>query len=249
LISLNTWGGVAGREGLLDFFRARDDVDVFCLQEIWNGGEHIRGTTLAGVRYDKFLSDLYPAIGTMLENHLGYFRPHYHDWYGLAMFIKKNIVLREEGETWVWKTRADIYDDEVANHAHNIQYATFETKKGTRTIINFHGLWNGQGKFDTEERLTQSKNIVEFLKTIAHPYILCGDFNLLPDTESLKMFEAAGMRNLVKEFGVTSTRSSFYKKPHRFADYTLASDGVTVHDFKILPDEISDHLAMYLEFE
>ena len=181
MISLNTWGGVAGREGLLDFFRARDDVDVFCLQEIWNGGEHIRGTTLAGVRYDKFLSDLYPAIGTMLENHLGYFRPHYHDWYGLAMFIKKNIV--------------------------------------------------------------------EFLKTIAHPYILCGDFNLLPDTESLKMFEAAGMRNLVKEFGVTSTRSSFYKKPHRFADYTLASDGVTVHDFKILPDEISDHLAMYLEFE
>ncbi len=57
------------------------------------------------------------------------------------------------------------------------------------------------------------------------------------------------MRNLVKEFGITSTRSSYYAKPERFADYTLASNDIKVNEFKILPDEVSDHLAMYLNFE
>ena len=37
------------------------------------------------------------------------------------------------------------------------------------------------------------------------PFVLCGDFNLLPGAESLRMLETAGLRNLVAEFGVTST--------------------------------------------
>jgi hypothetical protein len=71
----------------------------------------------------------------------------------------------------------------------------------------------------------------------------------LPDTESLKKLENIGMRNLIKEFNITGTRSSHYAKPERFADYTLVSDGIKVNDFKVLPDEVSDHLAMYLDFE
>jgi exonuclease III len=59
IISLNTWGGMAGRQPLLDFFVAHKDVDVFCLQEIWNGGEHIRGKVMEGFAYDDFISTLY----------------------------------------------------------------------------------------------------------------------------------------------------------------------------------------------
>jgi len=79
--------------------------------------------------------------------------------------------------------------------------------------------------------------------------VLCGDFNLLPDTESLKRLEGIGLRNLIKEYGITSTRTSFYDKPAKFADYALVSEGIEVKDFKILPDEVSDHSPMYLEFE
>ena len=97
--------------------------------------------------------------------------------------------------------------------------------------------------------MLQSDNIIRFLKTVKEPYVFCGDLNLTPDTESLRKLEASGMRNLIKEFGITSTRSSFYKKPMRFADYVFVSDGITVKEFKTLPDEVSDHLALYLEFE
>ena len=41
IISLNTWSGRAGNEILLDFFRRNKDIDIFCLQEMWEGGhEH-----------------------------------------------------------------------------------------------------------------------------------------------------------------------------------------------------------------
>jgi endonuclease/exonuclease/phosphatase (EEP) superfamily protein YafD len=119
---------------------------------------------------------------------------------------------------------------------------------GVRTVAHLHGLWNGQGKGDSPDRLLQSDNIVHFLQSLDGPHIFCGDLNLLPDTESLKKLEAAGMRNLIKEFGITSTRSSLYTKPLRFADYMFVSGGIKVKDFKVLPDEVSDHLALYLEF-
>ncbi len=35
----------------------------------------------------------------------------------------------------------------------------------------------------------------------------------------------------------------------RIADYALVSPDVAVVDFKVLPDEVSDHAAMYLDFE
>jgi endonuclease/exonuclease/phosphatase family metal-dependent hydrolase len=77
--------------------------------------------------------------------------------------------------------------------------------------------------------------------------ILCGDFNLLPDTDSLAILEQ-GMRNLVKEYRVTSTRSQFYEKPDRFADYILVSPEVIVEDFQVLDEAVSDHLPLLLEF-
>jgi exonuclease III len=251
IVCLNTWSGVGGLSELLHFFKIHKEADIFCLQEIWNGGEHMRGKTMEGFTYENFVANLYEEIGGVLDGHQGYFHPHQADWFGLALFIKKDISIIEEGEVFVFKNKEASFDDTVANHAKNLQYISIETSAGPRTILNFHGLWSGQGKgkSDTPERLIQSENIVQFLKKISNPYILCGDFNLLPETASLKMIEDIGMRNLITEFGVTSTRSSLYKKPLRFADYVLVSDGIKVNDFKVLPDEVSDHLALYLDCE
>ena len=202
------------------------------------------GTPIVGV-----VTTIYDDIGAVLKDHAAYFRPHFKDYYGLTMLVKKSLTIKEEGDIFVYKDKGYIYEEEVGNHARNLQYATIETKKGLRIVMNFHGLWNGKGKADSDERLLQSDNIVRFAKDISNPYVLCGDFNLTPETESLKKLEESGMRNLIKEFNITSTRSSHYTKPIRFADYALVSEGVEVKDFRVLPDEVSDHLAMCLEFE
>ncbi len=71
-----------------------------------------------------------------------------------------------------------------------------------------------------------------------------GDFNVLPETKSIQLLEAAGMRNLVREFGITSTRSPLYTKPEKYADYIFVSKDIEVASFEVLPDVVSDHMAL-----
>lgn len=248
LISLNTWGGRAGHAELLRFLESHADADFFCLQEVWHGGEHMVGKKAGGAHMDDVLPQLFKSIDGVLVDHDGHFRPHFYDFYGLAMFTRKNLTLKEEGELFIYKDRGYISDDDLGNHARNLQYVTIETPRGPRTVIHFHGLWNGGGKFDSEDRLKQSDNVIAFIQRLQNPFVIVGDFNLLPGTESMKKFEEFGLRNLIKEHGITSTRTSHYKKEHRFADYALVSDGIEVKEFKVLPDEVSDHSPLYLDF-
>src|SRR3989344_7967936 len=110
------------------------------------------------------------------------------------MLIRKEHKVVSEGDVFVYKKKGYVSDDDAGNHARNIQYATVTLNNRPVTVINFHGLWNGKGKTDTEDRVRQSKNILAFTKKLKGEYVLCGDFNLLPDTESITLFEAEGLR-------------------------------------------------------
>lgn len=103
-------------------------------------------------------------------------------------------------------------------------------------------------KTDTDDRLEQSRKICSFISSCSGQVVVMGDFNLNPDTQSLAIAEE-GMRNLVTEFGITSTRTSFYTREGKYADYALVSPEVYVVDFKVLPDEVSDHAALWLEIQ
>lgn len=56
------------------------------------------------------------------------------------------------------------------------------------------------------------------------------------------------MNNLVKEYKVTSTRTSYYPKQEKFADYIFTSPDVAVKSFAVLQDEVSDHSPLLVEF-
>lgn len=253
LICLNTWGGRAGKDLMLGFFeKYATETDIFCLQEIWADWHHeFEGTPAGGspLRNDMVLAQGYQLIRETLPTHVPYFHPHFFEHYGLASFVRDGIQVAADGEVYVYLEKGHVPKDDLGRHARNIQFLTLEQPAGPMTVINFHGLWNGLGKGDTDERLEQSRRILDFTSTLDHPFVLVGDFNLTPDTQSLRMIEKTGLRNLVREYGITSTRTSFYSKPERFADYAFASPGIEVRDFKVLPDEVSDHAALYLEFD
>ena len=132
-------------------------------------------------------------------------------------------------------------------HSRNMQWIECRYQRKTYSIFNVHGLWNGMGKTDSDARIAQSQRIKAFMDGIDTPKILCGDFNLRPDTISLTLLEE-GMQNLVKAHNVVSTRTSFYPKDERFADYILVTPDVTVHSFGVLAQEVSDHAPLLLEF-
>lgn len=246
IISLNTWGGGAGHELLLDFFRQNKDTDIFCLQEVWNGGEELNLEEMGfGTRREYRLLD---RIAEILNEHDFHFRPHVGDYYGLVMFVRKGLPVTEEGEVFVYQEKGFYENGNVGNHARNLQYVTLGTDVSL-AVINFHGLWNGKGKTDTPDRIAQSNKIVRFIKNLDIPYVLVGDFNLRPDTESVRLLEETGAKNLIKEYNITSTRTSFYGKNEQFADYAFVSPEINVKEFKVMSDEVSDHAPLLVEIE
>ncbi len=251
VISLNTWGGRAGKEKQLEFFCSHADTDVFCLQEIWSAPyEHLEGQAAGGLSIDHTNIMVYgkQEISAALPSHTAFFYPHHLENYGLMTLVKNNLEIEESGELFFHKEKGFIPEGDVGHHARNLVFVTVKTSVGPRTVINLHGLWNGKGKGDSEDRLEQSKKILSFVRQLRNPFVICGDFNLDPNTESLKMFEKEGLRNLIKEYGITSTRTSYYKKEMCFADYVFVPPGVDVLDFKVLSDEVSDHAPLFLEF-
>jgi endonuclease/exonuclease/phosphatase family metal-dependent hydrolase len=251
LICLNIWGGKAGAENLLAFLDSHRDADVFCLQEVWSAPyEHLNGAAAGSDVIDHAEIMVYgrQEIETLLKDHKAFFHPHHLNDYGLMTLVSKRLAVVDSGDVFVHRERGFVPEGNLGTHARNLQYVTVERPGGPLSVVNFHGLWNGLGKGDSDERIEQSRKILEFLAGRREPLILCGDFNLSPDTESLRMIEAAGLRNLVAEFGVRSTRTSLYARQEKFADYVFVSKEVEVGDFGVLPDVVSDHAPLLIEF-
>lgn len=243
LISLNAWGGIL-KDELHTFIRKQAvDTDIFCFQEMFDNAINARVDELGNIDIN-----LYRTITDLLPSHRGFYAPSQDDDEGLAIFVKPDIELEEVGDVFVHRFRNAMIDSDGKTLGRNIQFAKCRQNGQDFTIINFHGLWNGGGKSDSPDRLQQSKKILEFMNTQAHrKIILVGDFNLAPDTESLAILEK-GMRNLIKENGVTSTRNHYYTKPVKFADYAIVSNDLDLKKFEVLQDVVSDHLPLLMEF-
>lgn len=240
LITLNIWGGCV-RDPLLQFINAHPEIDVWCLQEVYCRADGKISTD------DRTVSlDIYGEIQDILEGHNGFFRPTVQNVYGIASFIKKNIRVMEEGQVSIHNNPE--YPGTGPAHPRNLQWLLCHHNNKTYSIVNLHALWNGQGKTDTPDRIAQSQKISAFINTLALPKVVCGDFNLRPDTESLRIVEK-GLNNLVAQYKVTNTRTSLYKKEEKFADYIFTSPELIVHDFMVLPDEVSDHAPLFIDFE
>ena len=250
IISLNAWCGRAGSV-LHEFFENNQDVDIFCLQEVDLDGTKF-GPDVTNNNAEPGDPHLFSSLEKILSNHHGYFSPTLDRWWGNALFIKKvlyrnvssygELVISDEQQKYVpyesWFRRT-------------IQWVDFSKNNKNYTVINIHGLWEkGRGKGDSPDRIEQSKNIINFLETKKdRNIILMGDFNLNPETQSMNLLEEFGLKNCIKEFNITSTRTSLYTKESRFADYALISPEIIIKDFKVLPEEVSDHSALYLEIE
>ena len=162
------------------------------------------------------------------------------------MFVRRSLNVLDTGEIYLFGNRNSRKDDN-SSMPRNLQYVHLDVDGKGYTVAHFHGLWNGRGKTDTKDRIEQSRKVKEFLDKAKGKKIVCGDFNLLPDTESLSILEA-GLVNLIKTHKITSTRSSLYQKSERHADYTLVSCDVDVESFAVPQKKVSDHLPMELKF-
>lgn len=253
IISLNIWDARVF-DPLMQFFQNNQDVDIFCLQEVFNGNES--GT----FREQGQIINGFTEIYRRLPNHEGFFTPAEEALddqpkrglaipYGLAIFVKKGVEVLSHHHDVVFGNNNKFSSDDAKTHRRIVQTVCISHNHKFLAISNFHGLWNGQGKTDTPERIEQSQKLKKHLNTFNHPVVLVGDFNLLPHTRSLAIV-AGGMRNLIEDYAITSTRSKLYtkhEKPVLFADYIFTTPEIEIKDFKVLQDVVSDHLPLMLE--
>lgn len=239
LMTLNIWGAHVN-DALLAFIQQSQDIDIFCFQEVYHNARQKVSTE------DRWHNlNIYAEIAATLPHHQGLFRPVVDNIYGLAIFIRKDLELVAEGVVTIHDN--PDYPGAGPSHKRILQWIEYRSTDQIYSILNVHGLWNGKGKTDSPERITQSKRIRAFMDTVKGPKILCGDFNLTPETESLQIL-AEGMNNLIKTYQVNSTRTSLYPKAEKFADYVFTSPEITVNAFQVLPVEVSDHAPLLLDF-
>jgi endonuclease/exonuclease/phosphatase family metal-dependent hydrolase len=240
LISLNIWGGHV-RNPLLEFVASQQKVDIFCFQEVYKDAKHKISDD------DRVVSlDIFSELHALLPEHQGFFKPVVGHSYGIGMFVKKGIEVLEEGSLVIHEN--PNYRGKGPTHSRNLQWAKCRIGDREHFIVNVHGLWNGKGKTDCPERIQQSQRIRTFLDSILPTKIVCGDFNLRPDTQSVKIIEQ-GMKNLIQDYNIASTRTSLYEKAEKFADYIFTSLDLNIHAFEVLKDEVSDHAPLFLEFD
>lgn len=262
LICLNAWGGRLAAP-LLDYLRATDP-DVLCLQEVTFAP--VPGPEVLSYRgADKTepleqRSNLFAEVAGVLDGHWGRFCPAMQGWlsdgagrdyrsqFGLATFVRRGLVIGAEAQGFVHGSwRADGWGQPpVPRVAHCLRL-------GGVTIAQMHGLRDPAGKHDTPARAAQVARLIAILGEVRQAgdkTVLCGDFNLLPDSATFVRLADLGLRDLVVASGCRDTRTSHYRKEPRLADYMLVSPEVEVRHFDVVvAPEISDHRALMLEFD
>ncbi|MEL6404731.1 MAG: endonuclease/exonuclease/phosphatase family protein [Chloroflexota bacterium] len=263
LVCLNTWGGKLF-DKLVSYVQ-QVEPDVLCLQEvihtpatnkdwlIYRDGEH---------RLQQ-RTNLFRDIALALPNHTAIFCPAAQGvlWdedmpipsqWGLATFVKQSLPIVAQAQGFVHKTYSPYtYGDHPrSRNAHAIRIFDYEKKRAV-CISHMHGLRDLRGKIDTPERAEQARKFMSLAESIVErddPLILCGDFNVEPESETLEILSAQGLQDLVTTQPNNGTRTSYYKKVSKYADYMLVNKYVDVLHFEVVYNpEVSDHCPLILK--
>ena len=121
-------------------------------------------------------------------------------------------------------------------------------------ILNFHGLPEPGNKLDTTERLLSSEKIIQIAKSMTGKIVIGGDFNLLPETQSVKMFENADFKNLISDFKIDTTRNEnawrlYPNNKQLYADFCFTSQNCKINSFEVPKNLYSDHLPLILDID
>ncbi len=255
LISLNTWGGKL-YEPLMEFIKSEaQTTDIFCFQEIYfsemlhpevpwiraNLAFELKNLLSNFLMFER-LAVTQPRQNAKLDKDIKI---------GEIIFIKKPADIIEDGGFHTYSEDGESAKEKIEISSGNFQFVKFKNAEEPYFIGNIHGLWLPGTKSDTPKRIEQTRQIQNHIENFPNKKIVCGDFNLHPETQSIKML-SVNMRNLIKEYKVTTTRNRFYSDMEKYADYIadyiFVSPNIEVNDFRVLPDEVSDHSPLLLEF-
>ncbi len=228
IIFLNVWHGKM-KEALTAFIKEQaEDTDVFCFQECYPPAQAL---------FREILPD-HPLVAS------AYKYISADDDFAQATYVRRG---KEAGRPQVLFEREPLYCGLGV-------CVPVEFGDGILHVINFHGLAQPGDKTDDLNRIKQSKGLVDFCRASSAPKIIGGDFNLLPDTQSVRMFSENGYHDLISDFKIKTTRNrlAWEKYPGHeiyYSDFVFAGPKLKVTSFAAPQIEVSDHLPLVVNIE
>ncbi|WP_299284251.1 endonuclease/exonuclease/phosphatase family protein [uncultured Tateyamaria sp.] len=262
IMCLNGWGGKL--HGDLLPYLSQERPEILCLQEVvhspdsdqdwltYRDGDHVLAQRA------NFFADVCAA----LPDHIATFCPAARgvlwdgdtsvpSYWGLATFVHRALPIIGQVQGFVHKSYGpDGYGDHPRSRsAHGVRVFDHGASRAI-SITHMHGLRDLAGKMDTAARATQAHKLAALSAQLSEAgdlRIICGDFNVEPDSETLQILGDAGLSDLITTRGFTSTRTAHYTKPGKFADYMLISNATAVRDFHVVQAPVvSDHCPLTL---
>jgi len=257
IATYNLWQGRGG-VGIYDFIKAHPEVDIWCFQEVRSSLEHT-------IDDSGSICDMFESLRRTLPNFLPMHAPvlhfsqdthncEYPTQYGISMFVRISLPMVEYSQVLVNGHFHDriFLEEDTKDHVRTIQKMSFEWPDTGRqlTVLNYHGIWEKaptglSSKQDNPERIEVATKIRAIIDQSVGSTVIAGDFNLEPDTKSISIIAGNDMQDLIKDYGIKTTRSTLYqKKQFPFADYVFVSKDLKVEDFYVPEVNYSDHLPL-----
>lgn len=248
----------------LSTFLSAEHSEIVCLQEVTrsvdgrakpeNASYDTINTTLHTLEYI-FYAPIWVLNRIYLENFHGkdafdfshgglmefgnYIRSKYKIIKGQNMFVENHFTYVTDWSKWP--------DEDYRG----VQVTDLEVKDGRMLrILNYHGIWS-KNKSGNERTLEACRKIKKLALEVNYPSIICGDFNLFPNTESIRQFDDEFV-NLLNKYEINTTRpeaNELSNEKRNVVDYIIVSKDIKVSDFKVLKSDVSDHLPLVLDFE
>lgn len=175
---------------------------------------------------------------------------------GNGTFYKKSLNLKEHKIIWLHEIFETDDPDDVNWRAAGYNAITAEFEIGNKTLwsVNTHLVW-GPTPIDEPYKLEINMPLVDHMRTLPHPWILTGDFNVDKRSQVVQELNKIGI-NLSEKNGFTNTINERIHPakelfpPGLAVDFAYTSEDVTVKSCEIINKiDLSDHYAILTKIE
>jgi endonuclease/exonuclease/phosphatase family metal-dependent hydrolase len=251
IVSLNAWGGAMFDP--LAAWLPQCGSDVLCLQEVTRTAGRTGWTRFDdGERQLPQRANLFDDVGALLPRHQAQFVASdagpvmpsdghgdgigavWRQDFGLGLFVADHLTVVAQHAAFVHGRFTESAQWAITDRpriAHGVRLFDRIAARFV-TVVHLHGLRDPAGKHDTPARRAQAERLAELVDDVHEDgdfTVVCGDMNLLPDSETFAILGRLGLVDLV---GTADTRTSAYRKPLRHANYMLVSHPDAVASFR-----------------
>ncbi|CAN5676480.1 hypothetical protein BH23PAT1_BH23PAT1_1480 [soil metagenome] len=240
VLQLNIWAGRLQRD--IPKLIKEEKPDIICLQEAISFERDDAGMfyTIENMQqcHDLPYVSMAPVFSFKLMN-------------GIARFgncILSCLPIQKSESVFTYMSHKEDFDfNEDSGNARNFIHAETIIGGTTYHVITHHGYHVPEHKNGNEETLRQMRQMREYIDSLDGPIILTGDFNLAPHSESLEIINQR-LHNHSISGKLKTTRNQFTHKTE-VCDYIFTNEKVKVKRFYASDALVSDHKALFLEFE